>query len=203
MTALAHHNIYWIEEPTAPDDAHGHAQISKAMKKLGIRVATGEHCHNRILHKNMMVNDSYQTVQCDPVRLGGICEILLVMLMAAKAKKPVCLHAGGVALCEMGVHMSIFDYIGISGTHKDRFFEYSGALHEHFPRPCTIKNGHFVAPLGPGLDADLLQSSVDKYIYPSGPYWSKDDETVKYKPFKGIMCANFTPINNDGSVNLE
>ena len=75
--------------------------------------------------------------------MGGICELLLVMLMAAKAKKPVCLHAGGVALCEMGVHMSIFDYIGISGTHKDRFFEYSGALHEHFNYPCIIKNGHF------------------------------------------------------------
>ena len=134
--------------------------------------------------------------------MGGINELLLVLLMAKKAKKPVCLHAGGVALCEMGVHMSIFDYIGISASHEDRYFEYSGALHEHFSYPSKIKKGHFVAPKAGGLAADLLPESVAKYIYPSGPYWSKDDETVKYTRFHGIMGANFTPLRQDGSVNL-
>jgi len=134
--------------------------------------------------------------------MGGINELLLVMLMAAKAGKPVCLHAGGVGLCEMGVHCCIFDYIAISGTHKDRYFEYSGALHEHFKpsHVCKIKNGHFIAPVDGGLCSDMLQTSVDLYEYPNGPYWSKDVETLKYKPFKGVMAEAFTPVNEDGSI---
>jgi hypothetical protein len=39
---------WFIEEPTAPDDAVGHATIRKALKPLGIQVATGEHAHNRV-----------------------------------------------------------------------------------------------------------------------------------------------------------
>lgn len=39
---------WFIEEPTAPDDAVGHASIRKALKPLNIGVATGEHAHNRV-----------------------------------------------------------------------------------------------------------------------------------------------------------
>ena len=172
MKVLSKHNITWIEEPTAPDDAWGHAEISKRINPLGIGVATGEHCSNRILHKQMIMLNSYQFVQSDPVRVGGMNELLVVMLMAKKAGKPVCLHAGGVGLCEMGIHAALFDYIGISASLEKRWFEYAGALHEHFKNPVQIKNGCYVLPTGHGYAADMLEESIEMYRYPSGSYWT-------------------------------
>lgn len=110
--------------------------------------------------------------------MGGISELIVVLLMAAKANKPVCLHAGGVGLCEMGQHLSIFDYIAISASHDDRYLEYAGALHEHFKTPVKIKNGHYVAPVAPGLSADMLDETVIKYEWPNGPFWNHDEETL-------------------------
>lgn len=173
METLKKHNITWIEEPTAPDDAWGHSQIAKRIKPFGIGVATGEHCSNRILHKQFMMLDSYEFVQSDPVRVGGLNELIVVMLMAKKANKPVCLHAGGLGLCEMGIHAALFDYIGISASQERRWFEYAGALHEHFKNPVKIKNGRYCLPEGLGYGADMLEESVAMYRYPDGSYWKK------------------------------
>jgi len=203
MKALAHLNIYWIEEPTAPDDAVGHSEIAKALNPLGIRVATGEHAHNRILHKQLNVLNSYQVVQSDPVRLAGVNELILVCLMAKKFKKPVCLHAGGVGLCEMGVHLAIFDYVGIGGSLEGRFFEYSGALHEHFIQPVRIKNGAYVIPEAEGFGVEMKEESIETYLYPEGSYWKTELKMKNFSKFKGIMAATFSPFTLNGkSLNL-
>lgn len=171
MDVLKKHNVTWIEEPTAPDDAWGHSQIAKRIKHMGIGVATGEHMSNRILHKQYMMLDGYTFVQSDPVRVGGLNELLVVMLMAKHAGKPVCLHAGGTGLCEMGVHVAVFDYIGMSASQENRWFEYAGALHEHFKTPVVIKDGRYVLPTGLGYGADMKDASIEMYRYPEGTYW--------------------------------
>ena len=180
MTELNKFNVTWIEEPTCPDDVMGHAAIDARLKPIGVRVATGEHCSNRILHKQFMMNDGYHFVQMDPVRLGGMSEVLVVMLMAAHAKKPVCLHAGGVGLCEMGIHGAMFDYIGVSASLEERWFEYAGALHEHFETPVQIKNGHYMAPTGLGYASDMYPESIAQFRYPSGHYWVNHHKSLGY-----------------------
>ncbi|CAL1528109.1 unnamed protein product [Lymnaea stagnalis] len=171
MRELVHFNITWIEEPTSPDDILGHAEIAKVLKPLGIGVATGEHCQNRIMFKQFLKAGAMQFCQIDSCRLGGVNENLAVILMAKKFDVPVCPHGGGVGLCEYTQHLSIFDYIAVSGSIEKRMLEYTDHLHEHFENPCRIKNGNYVVPDVPGYSIDMKASSLADYEWPTGRVW--------------------------------
>jgi L-fuconate dehydratase len=169
MKYLAKFNPWWIEEPTSPDDVLGHAAISRAIVPIG--VATGEHCQNRVLFKQFFQARAIQFCQIDSCRLGGVNEVLAVLLMAAKFGIPVCPHAGGVGLCEYVQHLSIFDCICISGTLENRELEFADHLHEHFVEPVVVKNGHYMAPAAPGYSAAMRPESLDEYEFPHGSVW--------------------------------
>ncbi|MFP3560164.1 enolase C-terminal domain-like protein, partial [Paraburkholderia sp. SIMBA_049] len=108
----------------------GHRKIRDAIAP--VQVATGEMCQNRVLFKQFIARGAIDVVQIDACRLGGVNEILAVMLLAAKYGLPVCPHAGGVGLCEYVQHLSMIDYVCISGTKEGRVTEYVDHLHEHF-----------------------------------------------------------------------
>ncbi len=169
MRHLAKFNPWWIEEPTSPDDVLGHAAISRAITPVA--VATGEHCQNRVLFKQFFQARAIQFCQIDSCRLGGVNEVLAVLLMAAKFGIPVCPHAGGVGLCEYVQHLSIFDYICISATLENRELEFADHLHEHFVHPVIVKNGHYIAPAAPGYSATMRPESLDEYEFPYGSAW--------------------------------
>ena len=172
MRELAPARPLWIEEPTSPDDILGHARIARALEPLGIGVATGEHAHNRVMFKQFLQADAIAFCQIDACRLGGVNEVLAVLLMAAKAGVPVCPHAGGVGLCEYVQHLSIFDYIAVSGSLDGRVVEYVDHLHEHFVDPVVIANGRYQVPLAPGYSIEIKPSSLAEYTYPDGPIWA-------------------------------
>lgn len=169
MRRLAEFEPWWIEEPTSPDDILGHATIARAVAPIG--VATGEHCQNRIMFKQLMQADAIKFCQIDSCRLGGVNEVLAVILMAAKFGIPVCPHAGGVGLCEYVQHLSMFDYICVSASLQDRVLEYVDHLHEHFLDPVVIKNGHYMPPVMPGYSITMRPESLDEYEFPNGPTW--------------------------------
>src|SRR5215217_298667 len=171
VRALAEFKPLWIEEPTSPDDILGHAAIRKAVAPIG--VATGEHGMNRVLFKQMFEAEAIDYCQLDSARLASINEILAVYLMAKKFGVPVCPHAGGVGLCELVQHLSIFDYVAVSGSLDGRVTEYVDHLHEHFVDPCVVKNGAYVLPSRPGYSAEMYEDSIAKYSYPSGAYWAQ------------------------------
>lgn len=171
MKEISGFGIHWIEEPTSPDDILGHATISKALAPLGIGVATGEQCQNRVMFKQFLQSGAMQFCQIDSCRLGGVNEILAVILMAAKCKVPVCPHAGGVGLCELVQHLSFWDYIAVSGTKDNREIEYVSHLHEHFKSPVLIQNGCYMPPQTPGYGCEMWGSSIEQYSYPNGSYW--------------------------------
>jgi L-fuconate dehydratase len=131
------------------DDVLGHLAIARAMAPLGILVATGEHCANRILFKQFIASGAIGICQIDACRVGGVNEVLAIILMAAKVLLfhaatnhrnalqcyahhyspvsncpqhgiPVCPHAGGVGLCELVQHLSMFDFVCVSGTMDGR-----------------------------------------------------------------------------------
>jgi len=168
---LARFNPWWIEEPTSPDDVLGHATIASAVRLLGIGVATGEHCSNRIVFKQLMQAKAIDFCQIDSCRLGGVNENLAVMLMAAKFGVPVCPHAGGVGLCEYVQHLSMFDYIGISGLMEGRVIEYVDHLHEHFEDPTVVRRGRYTAPMSPGYSITIRDASRLAHRYPDGEVW--------------------------------
>jgi len=171
MKHLAEFQPYWIEEPTSPDDILGHARISQALKSYNIGVATGEHGMNRTLFKQMLQANALQFCQIDACRLGGVNEILAVLLLAAKFRVPVCPHAGGVGLCELVQHLSMIDFVVVSGTWENRITEFVDHLHEHFEDPCVIKNGRYVAPNKPGYSTQMKEDSRQQYSFPNGPMW--------------------------------
>ncbi|KAJ1548135.1 Mandelate racemase/muconate lactonizing protein [Nowakowskiella sp. JEL0078] len=179
MQPLLEFKPKWIEEPTSPDDILGHATIRKALyPQTGI--ATGEHVQNRMIFKQLLQAEAIDFVQIDSCRLGGVNEVLAVMLLARKFKKPVCPHAGGVGLCEHVQHLSIIDYIVISGDLTDRVCEFVDHLHEHFVDPCVVKNGRYVAPSIPGYSTELHAQSIKDWSYPNGASWVELRESGQY-----------------------
>lgn len=171
MRQLAPFNPWWIEEPTSPDDVLGHAAIAKALAP--IKVATGEHCQNRIIFKQLMQAKAMDFCQLDSCRLGGVNEVLLVYLMAAKFGIPVCPHAGGVGLCEYVQHLQMFDYICVTGSKDDRLVEYVDHLHEHFVDPCVIQNACYMPPLAAGYSITMKAESIEAYSFPGGSAWKQ------------------------------
>lgn len=170
-TALAPFRPLWIEEPTSPDDVLGHAAIARALEPLGIGVATGEHCQNRVVFKQLLQARAIAYCQIDSCRLGGVNEVVAVLLLAAKFGVPVCPHAGGVGLCEYVQHESIFDYICVSGSLEGRVTEFVDHLHEHFVDPCVVRRGRYVAPLAPGTSITMKPDSLAAHEYPNGSVW--------------------------------
>lgn len=169
MKLLGKLNPWWIEEPTSPDDILGHLEIKKAVSP--IKVATGEHCQNRVMFKQFLQSGAIDICQVDSCRMGGVNEVLVVMLMAFKCNVPVCPHAGGVGLCEYVQHLSMIDYICISGTTENRITEYVDHLHEHFVDPVMIKNGNYMPPTAPGYSIEIKKASREAYTFPTGKMW--------------------------------
>src|SRR5579859_5783224 len=172
MKSLADFDPLWIEEPTSPDDILGHATIARAIAP--IRVATGEHVQNRIIFKQLFQTNAIGICQIDACRVGGVNEVLAILLMAARFGIPVCPHAGGVGLCEYVQHLSIFDYIAISGSLENRMIEYTPHLHEHFVHPAIIKDSRYVPPDAPGYSVTMYPASMVAYSYPEGSEWANE-----------------------------
>ncbi|MCP4005807.1 MAG: L-fuconate dehydratase [bacterium] len=171
MQRLAEFDPWWIEEPTSPDDVLGHARIRRELAPIG--VATGEHCHNRVMFKQLLQAEAIDFCQIDGCRLGGLNEVLAVLLLAAKFGVPVCPHAGGVGLCEYVQHFSIFDYICVSASLENRVIEYADHLHEHFQDPVIIRNGRYVPPEAPGFSVAFKKPSLEEYRFPDGRFWTR------------------------------
>jgi L-fuconate dehydratase len=163
---------WWIEEPTSPDDVLGHATIARAVREFGVGVATGEHCANRVLFKQLFQAQAIDFCQIDSCRLGGVNENLAVILMAAKFGVPVCPHAGGVGLCEYVQHLAMFDYLCVSGTMDNRVIEYVDHLHEHFVHPVVIRGGRYMPPAAPGYSVEIHEASRVANRYPDGGVWA-------------------------------
>jgi L-fuconate dehydratase len=174
---LAEVDPWWLEEPTSPDDILGLQRIREAIAPIGI--ATGEHVHNRVMFKQLLQAGAIDFCQIDSCRLGGVNEVLAVLLMAAKFGVPVCPHAGGVGLCEYVQHLAMFDYIAVGASLENRVCEYVDHLHEHFVDPVRVVGGRYRAPSKPGYSAEMKPESLSTYEFPHGSAWEVQAGTVR------------------------
>ena len=163
MNDLAFAKPFFIEEPTSPDDIAGHRAIRQAIAP--VKVATGEMCQNRIVFKQLIAGGAIDIVQIDSCRMGGLNEVLAVLLLAAKYGLPVWPHAGGVGLCEYVQHLSMIDYLAVSGTKDGRVIEYVDHLHEHFLHPCVIRDAAYMPPAAPGFSIEMRPQSIERYLF--------------------------------------
>lgn len=161
--------LRWIEEPTSPDDVLGHAAIRRAIAPVG--VATGEHAANRVMFKQFLQAEAIDYCQVDACRLGGLNEVLAVLLLAAHFDVPVCPHAGGLGLCEYVQHISLIDYVCVSASLDDRTTEYADHLHEHFLHPAEVRDGRYLVPEAPGYSIEMRPESLAELAYPGGAAW--------------------------------
>jgi L-fuconate dehydratase len=173
MRVLAEVDPWWIEEPTSPDDVLGHRRIRDAVAP--IRVATGEHVQNRVVFKQLLQLGAIDVCQVDCCRLGGVNEVLAVVLLAAKFGVPICPHAGGVGLCEYAQHVSMFDFVAVGASLDDRVCEFVDHLHEHFIDPVRVVNGRYVPPTAPGYSIEIRPESLAEFAFPNGPAWWKEE----------------------------
>ena len=178
MQHLAPYKPWFIEEPTSPDDILGHATIRTALKPLGIGVATGEMCQNRVIFKQLLQSHAIDICQIDACRMGGVNEVMAVMLMAKKFDVPIVPHSGGVGLPEYTQHLSTIDYVCVSG--KLSVLEYVDHLHDHFLHPAVIEDGYYQTPMEPGYSVEMKEESMLRYEFPGGEgsWWQTDDAKI-------------------------
>ena len=171
MRELSQFKPWWIEEPTSPDDVLGHARIREAVTPIA--VATGEHIQNRVVFKQLFQAGAIDICQIDACRVGGLNEVIAVLLLAAKFGVPVCPHAGGVGLCEYVQHIAVFDYLSVSASLDGRVVEWVDHLHEHFVHPASVYGGRYLVPSAPGYSVEMHSSTLDEYAYPTGRFWAQ------------------------------
>jgi len=170
ITQLEPFDLHWVEEPTSPDDILGHRAIKEGIAP--VKVATGEHCHNRVMFKQFLAAGAMDFCQLDAGRLASLNEIVAVLLLAARFDVLVCPHAGGVGLCEMVQHASMLDFVAISGTRQGRLTEYVDHLHEHFAHPVRVAGGAYQVTGEPGYNTEMLPESIEEFRFPHGAYWA-------------------------------
>lgn len=198
MKKLAEFKLLWIEEPTNPDDVLGHKCISEGIRDLGIGVATGECCQNRVMFKQFLMSGGMQFCQIDSARMSGVNEVLAVYLMAAKLGIPVCPHAGGVGLCNMVPHLQAFDFVCLTGTTENRVVEWVDHLHQHFIDPPRVQNAKYVLPSAPGYSTQFKDQAVSDYAYPNGVAWRKLVADGKYKD--PSLAQKLLPMVNESAL---
>jgi L-fuconate dehydratase len=169
IAELAPFGPAWVEEPTAPEDVLGTAAIRAAVRP--VKVATGEHVSNRVMFKQLLQADGIDIMQIDACRVAGVNENVANLLLAAKFGVPVCPHAGGVGLCEIVQHLSLFDYVAVSGQLAGRKIEWVDHLHEHFAAPAVVSGGRYLAPEAPGASTQLRSEALSEFTFPSGRAW--------------------------------
>ncbi len=173
VARLAPIGLHWVEEPTIPDDILGHRKIAEAIAP--ILVATGEHVANRVIFKQLLASGAIQVCQVDACRVAGVNENLAILLLAAKFGVPMCPHAGGVGLCEVVQHLSMFDFVAVSGSTDNRWIEFVDHLHEHFVDPVRLRGGRYLVPERPGTSAEMLPATLADYGFPDGSAWQESN----------------------------
>jgi L-fuconate dehydratase len=165
---LEPYDLAWVEEPTSPDDVLGHLAIADA---VDVPIATGEHCQNRVLFKQFLASGAMEVCQIDSCRVASVNENVAILLLAAKFGVPVCPHAGGVGLCELVQHLSMFDFVAVSGDVEGRIIEMADHLHEHFVHPVVVTDGCYRAPTVPGFTSEMHAASIEEFTFPGGAAW--------------------------------
>ncbi len=130
---LANFDLFWLEEPTIPDDVAGHARIAR---EGGLPVATGENFHTVYEFQQMIAHGAISFPEPDVATLGGVTPWLKVAHLAETFNLPVTTHG----VHDLQVHL-------LAAIPNSSYLESHGFGLDRFIRdPLKIEDGFAVAP---------------------------------------------------------
>ncbi|MCM2370866.1 enolase C-terminal domain-like protein [Aporhodopirellula aestuarii] len=178
------YGLKWVEEPIARDDVLGYIELSQTFKDASFQFACGEHAASPVIFKQLLKAHAIGYCQIDAVRVAGVNDVMAIILMAAKFDVPVCPHGGGIALCNMIQHFSMWDQIAVSGHSNTQLVEYIDFLQESVEHPVAVREGRYVTPTAPGWGLEFHEEFIDDHTFPSGNVWkgqAKDRCGVRFE----------------------
>ncbi len=141
--ALKEYDVYWLEEPIAPDDFPGHAHIAR---ESGLAIAAGENLHTEREFEMLIAAGGVAYPEPDVTNIGGITAWLRVAELAQRNGLPVTSHG----VHDLHVHL-------LAAVSNASYLEHHGfGLDECMKRPLQVVDGHAVAPdaIGHGVELD-------------------------------------------------
>jgi L-alanine-DL-glutamate epimerase-like enolase superfamily enzyme len=141
--ALQAFDVYWLEEPTIPDDVQGHARV---VREGGLPVATGENLHTLYEFKQMIAAGGVTFPEPDVTVCGGVTGFMKVARLAEAFNLPVTSHGAH----DITVHL-------LAAAPNRSYLEAHGfGLDRYIAQPLAIQDGYAVAPdrAGHGIEFD-------------------------------------------------
>jgi L-alanine-DL-glutamate epimerase-like enolase superfamily enzyme len=146
---LAAYNLYWIEDPTIPDDYPGLARVAEA---LDTPIVAGEYCVGLWPFRHLLEARAVDIVMIDLLRVGGITSWLKVAAMAEAFNVRVVSHV----LPEIHVQL-------VAGVPNGLTVEYRPLTADIFEDTPHLEGGQLVVPQRPGLGLQLAPAAIRKY----------------------------------------
>ena len=166
-------NIYWFEEPVAPEDYEGYKELKK---KLNTNIAGGEAEFTKYGWNQLIKNRCVDIVQPEVCGLGGITEYLKISALAQSNFIPIINHVWGTALSiAVNLHLltampdmpgglfSSKPMLEFDTTSKNKFI--TELTEEKFSILDQVKNNNgFAKPLeGIGIGINPSKDFIKKY----------------------------------------
>src|SRR5262249_22769838 len=150
-------NPYWLEEPVAPWDHRGCAEVARA---LDVPVATGENVSSRYAFRDMIDARAADIIQVDATICGGLTEWRRIAAYAAAHDLPMASHGNAYvgATCVGGVPNGLIVEVGL----------YAGHQPERPPivAPLAVTDGYFDLGDAPGfgyqIDRDAIRWNLER-----------------------------------------
>lgn len=140
--AFAPHGVFWLEEPTIPDDLPGHVRIAR---EGALPIATGENVHTLHEFKRLIDAGAVDFPEPDVSNCGGITVWMKVAHLAEAHNLPVTSHG----VHDLHVHL-------LAAVPNASFLEVHGfGLERFIGEPLAIVDGAATAPERPGHGVDL------------------------------------------------
>ena len=152
---MEQYDIFWFEEPVAPDDYRGHAQVARS---TSIPIATGENEYTRYGFRDLIEHESAAIFNADAQILGGITEFMNVAALAAAQDLRIAPHGAQ----EIHIHLVAAIPNGlILEFYRETVDPLRGQL---FKDPLTLdKDGCVQVPDRPGLGIEPNYEAFEEF----------------------------------------
>jgi L-alanine-DL-glutamate epimerase-like enolase superfamily enzyme len=130
-------SVYWLEEPTIPDDVEGHARI---VREGGLPVAAGENLHSLWEFAAYVRAQAVTFPEPDVTNCGGVTAFMKIAHLAEAFNLPVTSHGAHDITVHCLAAAPNRSYLEAHGFGLDKFLAH----------PLEIREGFAVAPDRPG-----------------------------------------------------
>ena len=140
--AFADYGVFWLEEPTIPDDLAGHVKI---MREGVLPIATGENFHTLYEFRDFITAGAVSFPEPDLATCGGVSVWMKVARLAEAHNLPVTTHG----VHDLHVHL-------LAAIPNASYLEAHGfGLEKYLANPMRITDGETLAPERPGHGVEL------------------------------------------------